>query len=114
MPPVEVAAAFSDTVVDAIYAAQLAIDSGLPRFAIQSVINTVDKLNRADKSGRRRVRIHAVGFPVLFGQGQGLSVNVRRYAALMRKLAMALWHVARGEAFDSRKLFNAQALGLAA
>jgi transposase len=34
--------------------------------------------------------------------------------ALMRKLAMALWHVARGEAFDSRKLFNAQALGLAA
>jgi hypothetical protein len=57
------------------------------RGSIQSVINTVDKLNRADKSGRRRVRIHAVGFPVLFGQGQGLSVNVRRYAALMRKLA---------------------------
>lgn len=32
--------------------------------------------------------------------------------ALMRKLAMALWHVARGEVFDSGKLFNARALGL--
>ena len=32
--------------------------------------------------------------------------------ALMRKLAMALWHVARGETFDSRKLFNARTLGL--
>ena len=57
------------------------------RGSIQSVINTVDSLNRADESGKRRVRIHAVGFPVLFSQGQDLSVNVRRYAALMRKLA---------------------------
>jgi hypothetical protein len=57
------------------------------RGSIQAVIDTVDSLNRADRSGRRRVRIHAVGFPVLFGQGQGLSVNIRRYAALMRKLA---------------------------
>jgi transposase len=32
--------------------------------------------------------------------------------ALMRKLALALWYVARGERFDSRKLFNAQALGI--
>ena len=32
--------------------------------------------------------------------------------ALMRKLALALWHVARGEHFDSCKLFNAQALGI--
>ena len=31
-------------------------------------------------------------------------------AALMRKLAKALWHVARGERFDSSKLFNLQAL----
>ena len=57
------------------------------RGSIQSVINTVDRLNRADESGKRRVRIHAVGFPVLFSQGQGLSANARRYAALMRKLA---------------------------
>jgi transposase len=34
--------------------------------------------------------------------------------ALMRKLALSLWHVARGERFDSRKLFNARALGIGA
>jgi transposase len=34
--------------------------------------------------------------------------------AVMRKLALSLWHVARGEAFDSRKLFNTRALGIAA
>ncbi|UCC55407.1 MAG: VWA domain-containing protein [Gammaproteobacteria bacterium] len=56
------------------------------RGSIQTVIDTVAKLNRADKSGQRRVRIHAVGFPVLFREG-GLSVNAVRYAALMRKLA---------------------------
>ena len=34
--------------------------------------------------------------------------------AIMRKLVLALWHVAQGEVFDSRKLFNTKALGLAA
>jgi transposase len=34
--------------------------------------------------------------------------------ALMRKLARALWHVARGKAFDARKLFDARRLGFAA
>ena len=34
--------------------------------------------------------------------------------ALMRKLALSLWYVARGEIFDSRKLFNTRALGIAA
>jgi transposase len=32
--------------------------------------------------------------------------------AMMRKLAQGLWHVARGEAFDSRKLFDLSRLGL--
>lgn len=54
--------------------------------SIQSVIDTVAQLNRADKTGKRRVRIHAVGFPVLFNQG-GMPINAVRYAALMRKLA---------------------------
>jgi len=54
--------------------------------SIQDVIDTVDKLNRADQSGRRRVRIHTVGFPVQFGFGK-LPVSAVRYAALMRKLA---------------------------
>ncbi len=34
--------------------------------------------------------------------------------AVMRKLGMAIWHVARGSAFDSRKLFDLQALGITA
>ena len=36
---------------------------------------------------RTRVRIHAVGFPVLFDFSAGLPGNAVRYAALMRKLA---------------------------
>jgi hypothetical protein len=34
--------------------------------------------------------------------------------AVVRKLAKALWHVARGEPFDPRKLFNVKHLELAA
>lgn len=56
------------------------------RGSIQRVLDTVASLNRADSSGRRRVRIHAVGFPVQFEQG-GLPVNSIRFAALMRRLA---------------------------
>ena len=54
--------------------------------SIQTVIDTVERLNSADKSGNRRVRIHTVGFPVQF-TGNRLSINAVRYAALMRKLA---------------------------
>jgi hypothetical protein len=57
------------------------------RGSIQAVIDTVGRLNRADKSGKTRVRIHTVGFPVLFDFSKGLPVNAVRYAALMRKLA---------------------------
>lgn len=32
--------------------------------------------------------------------------------AIMRKLAGALWHVAKGSAFDARKLFDADRLGI--
>jgi hypothetical protein len=56
------------------------------RGSIQAVIDTVDSLNRADRTGKRRVRIHAVGFPVLFALG-GIPGNTVRFAALMRKLA---------------------------
>ncbi len=56
------------------------------RGSIQTVIDTVDQLNRADRSGKRRVRIHAIGFPVIFAQG-GIPFNTVRFAALMRKLA---------------------------
>jgi hypothetical protein len=58
------------------------------RGSIQAVIDTVAQLNRADETGRQRVRIHTVGFPVLFDLGgSGIPVTAMRYAALMRKLA---------------------------
>ncbi len=57
------------------------------RGSIQTVVDTVARLNRSNKSGRPRVRIHTVGFPVLFDFTGGLPVNAVRYAALMRKLA---------------------------
>ncbi len=41
------------------------------------------------------------------------GVKMKAIIALMRKLAGALWHVARGEAFDSRKLFDVRRLNLA-
>ena len=56
------------------------------RGSIEAVINTVARLNRSDQKGRRRVRIHAVGFPVLFQYAEHTASAVR-FAALMRKLA---------------------------
>ena len=41
------------------------------------------------------------------------GLKCKAMTALMRKLALSLWHVARGERFDSRKLFNTRALGIA-
>ena len=54
--------------------------------SIQTAIDTVARLNRADSAGKRLVRIHTVGFPVQFGS-KNLSASAVRYAALMRKLA---------------------------
>lgn len=56
------------------------------RGSIQSVVDTVDRINRATRGEQRLVRIHAVGFPVLFNQ-PGAEQNVARFAALMRRLA---------------------------
>ena len=54
--------------------------------SIERVVTTVESLNRAGRSGKHRVRIHAIGFPVLFTMG-GMDSNAVRFAALMRKLA---------------------------
>jgi hypothetical protein len=54
--------------------------------SIQSVIDKIDIINRRDSSGRRRVRIHGVGFPVMWANA---PVNQRtgiRFAILMRAL----------------------------
>ncbi len=54
--------------------------------SIQRVIDTVNRLNRAGGRGDRRVRIHAIGFPVLMQAAPG-SENIVRFSALMRRLA---------------------------
>jgi hypothetical protein len=52
--------------------------------SIAEVVREVDRMNRADEDGRRRVRIHAVAFPVYLERPSG---RVFRFAALMRELA---------------------------
>jgi len=56
------------------------------RGSIQDVVDTVDHINKSLRGGERRVRIHAVGFPVLFSQSRA-TMNVARFSALMRRLA---------------------------
>ncbi len=52
--------------------------------SVEAVVDAVDRINLADASGRRRVRINAVGFPVHL---QRPNARVYRFAALMRELA---------------------------
>jgi len=60
------------------------------RGSIQSLIDTVARLNRSARTvsdtGKTRVRINAIGFPVLFREPSA-GMNIARFAALMRKLA---------------------------
>jgi hypothetical protein len=54
--------------------------------SIASVVRTVDQLNRENFDGERRVRIHAVGFPVQFIRPPQLQTTGVRFATLMREL----------------------------
>jgi len=51
--------------------------------SIDSVVRTVDQINRETNSGERRVRIHALGFPVRPDAPQVTSI---RFSTLMRVL----------------------------
>jgi len=55
--------------------------------SIDEVVRRVDRLNRADNAGNRRVRIHGVGFPTMFGPPAESSFTGVRFATLMRELA---------------------------
>ena len=55
--------------------------------SIEAVIDTVDRINRSDSSGQRRVRIHGVGFPVQFSAPPQFQDTGERFATLMRELA---------------------------
>ena len=53
--------------------------------SVASVIDQIDRVNRAGADGERLVRIHAVGFPLL-NVGNGIPPSARQFAQLMRVL----------------------------
>ena len=53
---------------------------------IATVVDQVDRLNHAAAGGTRRVRIHAVGFPVVIEKTQQRGSTGERFATLMRIL----------------------------
>ncbi len=54
--------------------------------SIDKVVTTVDRYNKPDSQGNRPVRIHAVGFPVMFSVAGVSSTTGVRFATLMRIL----------------------------
>ncbi len=53
--------------------------------SVENVIRQVDVVNRVGASGERLVRIHAVGFPLLF-RGNNIPPTAYRFSQLMRVL----------------------------
>lgn len=53
--------------------------------SIRAVVDAVDRINMADQSGERLVRIHGIGFPVIFQEAQRAD-SAFRFAHLMRIL----------------------------
>jgi hypothetical protein len=54
--------------------------------SMDTVVKTVDRINKKDSDGNRLVRIHAIGFPVMFSR-TGFEENTGvRFATLMRIL----------------------------
>jgi hypothetical protein len=54
--------------------------------SIDEVLETVERLNRKDARGERKVRIHAIGFPTVLGQSAFPETTGIRFAMLMRLL----------------------------
>lgn len=55
--------------------------------SISDVVDTVDRINVADQTGERLVRIHGIGFPVVLSQPERYRMGGFRFSALMRELA---------------------------
>jgi hypothetical protein len=53
---------------------------------MQRVVDTVERLNKKGKDDSLRVRIHAVGFPVVLDHPGGMGITGIRFATLMRVL----------------------------
>lgn len=63
-------------------------DDLMPNHSIAQVVSTVDRLNRSGLNEERLVRIHAIGFPVLFQLAPShQQVTANRFAALMREIS---------------------------
>jgi hypothetical protein len=54
--------------------------------SIDDVVTTVDRYNKVDAQGDRLVRIHAIGFPVMFSVAGVSNTTGVRFATLMRIL----------------------------
>lgn len=54
--------------------------------SIEAVLREVEKINKKDGHGNRRVRIHAVGFPIQFSRPEKEQITGVRFATLMRAL----------------------------
>ena len=54
--------------------------------SIAEVVDAVDRINVLGPDGQRLVRIHAIGFPVLFSQPARYQTTGLRFATLMREL----------------------------
>ena len=54
--------------------------------SVEQVVDRIDQVNVADAQNNRRVRIHAVGFPVYFDAGY-TSASVTMFTLLMRELS---------------------------
>ncbi len=61
-------------------------DDFQPGGSISQVIQTIDRINQADADGNRMVRIHAIGFPVIFSLQPRFHQSAYRFANLMREL----------------------------
>ncbi|HLT92165.1 MAG TPA: hypothetical protein VKZ85_14625 [Woeseiaceae bacterium] len=53
--------------------------------SMEAVLRDIERINRVDEEGNRRVRIHAVGFPYSF-TGSSIPTSSQRFAGLMRVL----------------------------
>lgn len=61
-------------------------DDFQPGGSITEVLRTIDRINVADASGNRRVRIHGIGFPVIFQFERRFHQSAYRFSNLMREL----------------------------
>lgn len=61
-------------------------DDFQPGGSITQVLRTIDRLNAKDANGNPMVRIHAVGFPVIFALAPRYRQSAYRFANLMREL----------------------------